>query len=319
MKQYFQKYLEKFTKFKNFKKFKKRGSSTKKSISLHNRQKDNYKCKRKQLAIKFSSLEKVKKIFEHKTLIASIIIACFLWVIWFIALWPVYTVKFINIIRQDSITNIDLSYNALDDIRGKKMLEIEESNIKDKLLDYQNNINYVDVDINFPNTLEIYIASYPVYFQTKIEEKNYFITQNGTLIPWKENEEFNKIILKNWLQTNIFPDYRKFFEQSDMDAIYNSIQYFEQNIVGSKIVNILYYQKEKEVHFELENQNLIMYTLSKDIKQQIKKTAIFHAEHREITDDSLIYLDMRISNKVFYCDSESWNQCNSNLKKIYPE
>ncbi len=313
MKKYFQKYID------QIKDFKKRRNKRPKSVTLHDTKRDNYRCKRKQLAIRFNSFYKITWIFQYKWIIISGFSILIIALILFLLYWPVYTVKFVNIIRKDSITNIDLAYNALSDIRGKRLFEIDESNIKQKLLDYQNNIDYVDVDINFPNTLEIYILSYPIYFQTTIEEKNFYISQNGSLIPGKQNEEYKNIILKNWLQTNIFPDYKKFFEQKNMESIYEAIFYFEQNIVGSKIKNILYYEIEKEVHFELENDNIIMFTLEKDLKQQIKKTAIFHAEHREITDDWLIYLDMRVTNKVFYCDNETPNQCRNNLKKIYPQ
>lgn len=313
MRKYFQKYIS------QIKNFKKKRNKRPKSVTLHDRQKDNYKCKRKQLAIRFNSLYRIKGIFQYKWIIISVFSIMLVALIIFLLYWPIYTVKFINIIRQDSITSIDLAYNALSDVRGKRLFEIEESNIKKKLLDYQNNIDYVDVDINFPNTLEIYILSYPIFFQTTIEEKNFYISQNGSLIPGKPNEEYKNIILKNWLQTNIFPDYKKFFDQKNMENIYEAISYFEQNIVWSKIKNILYYEIEKEVHFELENDNIIMFTLEKDLKQQIKKTAIFHAEHREVTDDGLIYLDMRVTNKVFYCDNETTNQCNNNLKKIYPQ
>lgn len=313
MKQYFQKYID------QIKNFKKRRNKRPKSVTLHDTKKDNYKCKRKQLAIKFSSFNKISEIFKYKWILIWVSSLLILWIIWYLIFWPVYTVKFINIIRQDSITEINLAYNSLSDIRGKRLFDIEESNIKQKLVSYQNNINYVDVDINFPNTLEIYLLSYPIYFQTSIEEKQFFITQNGTIVPGEANQDYKNIILKNGLQTNIFPDYKKFFEQENMENIYEATAYFEQNIVGSKIQNIIYYQIEKEVHFELENGNLLLFTLEKDLKQQIKKTAIFHAEHREITDDWFIYLDMRVSNKVFYCDNETPNQCNNNLKKIYPQ
>lgn len=300
-------------------KFKKNKRSRPKKVTLHDRQIDNYRCKRKQLSIRFSHFQKFKHIFEYKWLIIGIFSMIVVFLIAFLIYGPVYTVKFINIIRKDSVTNIDLAYNALSDIRWKRLLDIQESLIKQKLYDYQNNIDYVDVDINFPNTLEIYLLSYPIYFQTQIENKHFYITQNGTLIPGKPNPEYTNIILKNGVQTNIFPDYKKFFEQSDMENIYESIAYFEQNIVWAKIKNVLYYQIQKEVHFELENGNIIMFTLEKDFKQQIKKTAIFHAEHREITDSNIVYLDMRVTNKVFYCDSENTNQCLANLKKIYPQ
>ena len=212
------------------------------------------------------------------------------------------------------------------------MFEIQDSTIEEKLKNYQNNIGYVDVDLNFPNTLEIYIASYPVYFQTQIEKipgdadsvKNYYVTQNGTLIPGSKSSEFPSIELKNGLETNALPDYKKFFLQEDIEAMYHAIDFFEKNIVGTTIETIYYYQIEKEVHFILENGNRLIYTLSKKdeewtIKNQITKTAIFHAEQKKITDDDIIYIDMRISNKIFYCTTETKNTCNANIKKIYPE
>lgn len=314
MKEIFIKHIDKLKK-----KFTINQKKNPKKVTLHNTNRDNYRCKRKQLSIRFSQFQHFKHIFEYKSaIIATLVIITLSWIA-FLLYWPVYTVKFINIIRQDSITNIDLAYNALSDIRGKRILEIQDSLISQKIYNYQNNIQVVDIDINFPNTLEIYLLSYPVYFQTIIGEKSFYITQNGALVPGKPNTEYKTMILKNGVQSNVFPDYKKFFEQEDIQNMYEAVYYFEQNIVGTQIKNILYYQTQREVHFELENGNIIIYTLEKDLKPQIKKTAIFHTEHKQISDDNLIYLDMRISNKIFYCDDENQRQCNLNLKKIYPQ
>lgn len=322
---YYKKYLDKFTKKKN------RRNITRK-VTLHETKRDNYKCKRKQLSIHFKKFDRVKEILKYKTLIFSLLsIVLLLWIL-FLIFGPVYTVKYINIIRQDNNTDMNLAYSAVDDLRWKGMFEIEDKVIEEKLKNYQNNIGYVDVDLNFPNTLDIYIASYPVYFQTQIEKiswdpesiRNYYITQNGTLIPWKKSDEVPIIELKNGLETNALPDFKKFFLQEDIEAMYHAIDFFEKNIVGTKIQTIYYYQIEKEVHFILENNNRMIYTLSKKddegtIKNQITKTAIFHAEQKKITDEDIIYIDMRISNKIFYCTTETQRTCEANLKKIYPE
>jgi hypothetical protein len=47
-------------------KFKKNKRSRPKKVTLHDRQIDNYRCKRKQLSIRFSHFQKFKHIFEYK-------------------------------------------------------------------------------------------------------------------------------------------------------------------------------------------------------------------------------------------------------------
>ena len=74
---------------------------------------------------------------------------------------------------------------------------------------------------------------------------------------------------------------------------------------------------EKEIHFQIKDGPLLIYTLIRDLKQQIKKTSIFNTEHKSLQDSDIIYIDMRVDQKIYYCDSSEEYQCKQNLKKIY--
>jgi hypothetical protein len=51
--------------------------------------------------------------------------------------------------------------------------------------------------------------------------------------------------------------------------------------------------------------------------EQIEKIVIFNKEYLDINNETIIYIDLRIKNKVFYCLNENEVQCNLNLKSIY--
>jgi len=71
------------------------------------------------------------------------------------------------------------------------------------------------------------------------------------------------------------------------------------------------------LHIETKNKVTIIFDLNWEYKKQIEKLAIFNKDYLDITKNSLVYIDLRIKNKVFYCSTENEYQCIVNLKKIY--
>jgi hypothetical protein len=133
------------------------------------------------------------------------------------------------------------------------------------------------------------------------------------------------MIVKNKIDKNILPDYKSFYHQEHMEAIYEAYQYLEDNVIDIKVEELYYYPIEREVHFKLDNETLLIYSLSKDLKMQIKKTVIYNTEHKKLSDNDVVYIDFRIKriinnsqkDKIYYCTKETEYQCFQNLKKIY--
>ena len=71
-----------------------------------------------------------------------------------------------------------------------------------------------------------------------------------------------------------------------------------------EIASILYYEKEREVHITIDHNTILVFDLHADVKPQIEKIAIFNKEHWDLSDEGIIYIDLRIKNKVFYCKRE---------------
>jgi cell division septal protein FtsQ len=91
---------------------------------------------------------------------------------------PIFTVQNIQILRNDNITEMSLSYSSVENIREKRIVNLDEQVIENKMKEYQNNIKDVDINFDFPDTVKIKLSSYPIYFNTTLNNKSYYVTQN---------------------------------------------------------------------------------------------------------------------------------------------
>jgi hypothetical protein len=79
----------------------------------------------------------------------------------------------------------------------------------------------------------------------------------------------------------------------------------EENILLLKVKNIYYFEKEREIHFDVNNDIKLIFDLNVDLDEQMKKLIVFNKEHKNITKDNTInYIDLRIPNKIYYCEKE---------------
>jgi len=84
-----------------------------------------------------------------------------------------------------------------------------------------------------------------------------------------------------------------------------------------QIKNLHYFVTQRELAVETETGIYLFFDLNKDIEPQIEKLVIFNKEDGDISKKNIIYIDNRVSNKIFYCDTESEYKCRKNLKEIY--
>ena len=97
---------------------------------------------------------------------------------------------------------------------------------------------------------------------------------------------------------------------------FQPLQIFD-NLLNINISQIHYYPIEREAHFIISNDTLIIFDLNWDILYQIEKLLILNKEYQNLAKPWLVYIDLRVKNKIFYCSSENYTQCNENLEKIY--
>lgn len=134
----------------------------------------------------------------------------------------------------------------------------------------------------------------------------------------KTNKENNRIILKiSNSEKDIYRllNYKKFIEIKKLEKIYNLIKTFEKNLLELEINEILFYQKEREIHIITKNETIFIFSLEENISKQLKKILVYS----KWKNNSLrqIYIDLRIQNKIFICPYKSEYQCKINLKRIY--
>lgn len=291
--------------------------SGKSRLILNNIKNTPFLNKRRNFVIKNEHLEKLNffwnNVKKYYILIGIFLILLILYIIF----WPLFKIKNIEIIKQDNITNMIISYKSIEDYRWKSIWKSDKKILLNTLKTYQQNIRDIKVSINLPNTLKIIIDSYKWIFNTTINDKTYIITENWALIPTAYSTDLNELIVKDVFDKGKSFDYKKIFDEEYIKKILVTKKSLEENIINIKIDKLIYYVVEREFHIVTNKNTTIIFDLETDPKLQVEKLAIFNKEQLDIDKNELIYIDLRINNKIFYCALEEKNQCIQNLKNIY--
>jgi hypothetical protein len=124
--------------------------------------------------------------------------------------------------------------------------------------------------------------------------------------------------IKHKIDKNKFLDYKKIFDTKYIKEINNINKLIKENIINIKVNELTYFVVERELHLKTENNTTIIFDLNKNIQNQLEKIVIFNKDQLNINKNPIIYIDLRIKNKVFYCTNENEYQCYKNIKSIYP-
>lgn len=231
---------------------------------------------------------------------------------------PFFNIKGIYITRTNTNVNIDMAYQAVDYLRGKKIFLLDQTSIKDAILQTQKNIKDINISLKIPSNLEIQIHSYDTLFQTTLLGKPYSVLSNGSVIPKSSSRDIPFVY--TYLDEESIPripDYKKIFSERYIESIIAFKNSLVENMIQIQIVWLHYYVAERELIIELQDGGDLIFDLTKDKAPQIEKIVIFNRESGDITKRNLIYTDLRIDNKVFFCDISSEFLCRVNFKNIY--
>lgn len=256
----------------------------------------------------------------NKTYIFSLLIIISISLIYFLFIWQTFKIVSIEITRKDNISNINIAYNSLESIRNKYLFSIDEDFIIDKLEKYQNNLQFIKINKKFPDKIKIEIWSYKPLFNTVVNNNNYIITSNWTLVPSQHSENLINLQLIWEIQEEksfTIPDYKKIIKETNINKIISIYKKITENLIWIKINYISYYQIEREVHFSINNNLLLIFDLTQDLKKQVKNFIVFNTNNLKLIKDNIIYIDLRIDNKIFYCEKDNEYKCNLNINSIY--
>lgn len=226
-------------------------------------------------------------------------------------------IQTITVIKKSDITNISIAYKAIDKYRWEFLFLVNKDEIKNSLISYQKNIKDVNITRIIPDTLRIEIESYKALFKTTIEDKAYLITENGIAIPTnKENNDLEELLVISDEKYN-FPSYKQLFKEEYLKKIVYTKNKLKDNLLNSTIKSISYYVVEREAHFTTNTDTILIFDINWNIDNQIEKLMISNKEYYNLSKPGMIYIDLRVKNKIFYCNSENEYQCRKNLENIY--
>ncbi len=280
--------------------------------------------KRKKVIIKLPDFSKIfdkenlKKIYIILSISSIIIILILLFS-------PLLNVKIIEIETDEKSKNLidlNIAYKSVENYRNKNIFLLNWKDVWNWLINYQRNINKVEINkYFFSKKIKIILYSFDAIFITEINWKKYFVTNNWVFIHTNNKNIKNlkniTILLKDWY--NEFFEYKKILKEDYLEKIIEIEKEITQNIVWLKIKSIFYFEKEKEVHFDINNDTKLIFDINTDTTdEQIKKLAIFNKDTQNIINSTNInYIDLRIPNKIFFCENTTFLSCKNNLKNIY--
>lgn len=278
-----------------------------------------YVCKRNKFKLftskmKFeNTFEEIKNISIYYYLVWIFLLISSVYVLFFS---DVFYVKTIDVIREDDIVNYNITYNSIDKFRYKSILFVDFREIKDSIISLQPNIKNIKILKIFPNNLKIRIWSYDSSLSFNFKDKNYLITDNWVVIPWENIEETDFIEIK-WLENISFLEYKKVFEEEKIMMIKELLTEIKKESNNFWEIKIIYHVKEGELHIQDENESYYIFDLSKNPKVQIEKLNIFLKKYLKDLENKLMYVDLRVNERIIYCDKSEEYHCKQNMKYLY--
>ena len=235
----------------------------------------------------------------------------------------------------DEGIDINIAYRSIEDVYEENIFLFDESVVAANLKKYQNNIKKIQIDSLYPNGLKILIESYPVKYRTTISSRKnglWWLSENGVLIPYNREklQELPAFEIITDIGEDELLDYKSIISETKLLAINKVIDLFRAEWSDIAIGKIRYLSRENELHISLENGGRILFALQdfsiqntqtdiyKNLKDEIITLRSYISSYRNVlTDEWLIYLDVRIPGKIFVCREKE--SCNVNLKNIYWE
>jgi hypothetical protein len=112
-------------------------------------------------------------------------------------------------------------------------------------------------------------------------------------------------------------DYKKVFKSEYILRIEEIIKLINEKNSFVEINELNYYKKERELHIISKDWIVIIFDLNKPPKAQIEKLNIFYKKYLSKIKLWIVYIDLRINEKIYYCTTDNEFQCKVNLKSIY--
>jgi hypothetical protein len=310
--------FEKYLKKKEKTRFQREVHSQKKKMYLFWLWDWNLYKKRRKIGLRILTIFKKGSLKSLFTGIYIFLICLWVFGSLFILYWPVFKVQKIEIIRKDDISDINIAYRAVEDYRGKLLFGIDTKQIAESLKLYQKNISDISIQKVLPHTLKIILGSYPWLFSTRLNGKEYMITENGVTVPKTGTGVLQNLLFTLPNQTiNGIVEYKQVFDPKFIDKIRSLHKWVKDNLLSLPLWDMYYFPKERELHIITGKETKLIFDLNGNIEEQVRRLVIFNKENLEVKRPELLYIDLRIKNKVFFCTLENEFDCRKTLSYYY--
>lgn len=242
--------------------------------------------------------------------------AIFVWaLVYLFAFSQYFLIKNISIETEDEYSNTDIAYTILNEYLKDNIFILDVWETREQLSSSQENLWKILISKQFPQTLKVTLTSYTAIYNTIIKEKEYLILANGSAVPGKD-KQLPFLDLK-FTELPVFYEYKKILSESELRTIFEIDSLLDLNFSINPYEKINYYIDEKEAHIILESWATLIFDLLWNPQSQIEKLSVFNEENLNITNNTLIYTDLRIDGKLYFCTTAEEFNCYNNLNFIY--
>jgi hypothetical protein len=250
-----------------------------------------------------------RNIWRYLPLIIGLALIVFL--IFIIFLSDVFKIKYIDVIREDLLTDSAQVRDSLQEYFGQNILFVSKREISQTINDKFPIVAGVKVERVFPNTLRLELISYPSVANIKflvnsksvgddlsgqIEQKGLLNKKGYVVAIGKENLQLPSIFLVDQDQ-EVFV-YEQAIKTAHLEFILDTLKIIDEKL-HLKIKKIEYYKYGREVHFIIEKGFVLWLdfedTPYNQLEKLIKEINLFDLEN-----DPPSYFDLRIKNRLIY-------------------
>jgi len=227
-----------------------------------------------------------------------------------------FAISKIELARQSDAVNMSLAYESTQRFANTPIFFADKAVIAQSLRNFQPHLQVQSIKKIIPGTLEITLGAYPTLFGFFVGENYYEITENGVIIPASPRESVPVIEPKEADLTGIL-EYKLFFDPKELALISTFLQTISERYPLLDTIEVQYYLLSHELHITNEKWVRFLFDLHRDPLVQLRKLNTFYMEYQPVIKKWLVYIDVRIDEKIFYCGFDSEFQCRLNLKNLY--
>lgn len=230
-----------------------------------------------------------------------------------------FAINNIDIVRWDSISSVELTFKAIEPYYGKSIFLTSSSTIEEKIKTLQENVKNVEIRRLYPNSITVTVNSYKPLFNAEItfpdgKVKNYTLLENGSLLTSKQVLNLPVIkIAYNWENKPTRFAYRKIYSDKIISIINDTYLELSTNYKDLEISDMVFYPIEREIQIGT-NKWILIIDLFQSVKNQLLKYNYFKNEY---TWPRVVYIDLRIKDRIDFCTVDTEYDCMLNLKEWY--